>query len=145
MPKEVLDFINSQFLSVLAVEMMDGSPSAATVHFALSEEPFMFLFETYSPYRKSEALLGRESSRASVVIGFNENDRKTLQMDGTVRVLATDTERILFNKIYFKKFPNKREKSQDPKFIFFCFEPKWWRYTDWDSLKGKVVLSSEDK
>ena len=144
MSEEVIDFINSQFLSVLSVEMMDGSPHAATVHFAMSEEPFMFLFETYRPYRKCEALFGREISRASVVIGFDESNRKTLQMDGEVKLLTTDTEMMLFNKVYFKKFPNKKEKSKDPKFVFFAFVPKWWRYTDWDHSSGKVILSSED-
>ena len=145
MPQEVIDFINSQFLSVLAVEMMDGSPHAATVHVALSEQPLMFLFETYRPYRKCEALFGREKSRASLVIGFDENNRKTLQMDGEVELLKTDTDMLLFNKVYFKKFPNKKEKMRDEKFVYFSFVPKWWRFTDWESPGGKRILSSEDQ
>jgi len=143
MPKEVIDFIKSQFLAVLAVEMMDGSPHAATVHFAFHEDTSNFLFETYRPYRKCEALFGREKSRASLVIGFDENDRKTLQIDGEVKLLQTDTEKLLFNKIYFKKFPNK--KNNDPQFVFFSLTPKWWRYTDWDSPSGKIIISSDDK
>lgn len=145
MPEEVIDFINSQFLSVLAVEMMDGSPHGATVHFAFSESPLMFLFETHRPYRKCEALFGRPASRASLVIGFDEDNRKTLQMDGEVRLIDTDSERILFNKIYFKKFPKKKEKSNDPNFVFFSFVPSWWRYTDWDHPSGKIILSSDNK
>jgi uncharacterized protein YhbP (UPF0306 family) len=145
MQKEVLDFIDSQFLSVLAVEMLDGSPHGATVHFAYSDFPEMFLFETHKPYRKTEALFGRDESRASLVIGFDQNNMKTLQLDGTVRLLRDDTERILFNKVYFKKFPKKKETVHDPKFVFFCFIPKWWRYTDWQSPSGKIIISSDDK
>ena len=143
MNKEAVDFINTQFLSVLAVEMMDGSPHAATLHFAYHEDTNTFLFQTYRPYRKCEALFGREKSRASLVIGFNENDRKTFQVDGEVKLMETDTEKILFNKTYFKKFPNK--KSDDPKFVFFSLSPKWWRYTDWEAPAGKKIISSDDK
>ena len=145
MPKEVIDFIQSQFLSVLAVEMMDGSPHAATVHYAWNEVPLMFLFETCRAYRKSEALLGRPESRATVVIGFDEANRKTLQMDGTVKLLETDTELLLFKKIYISRFPKKEKTLRDPEFIFFSFTPKWWRYTDWESPGGKKILSSENK
>ncbi|MFA6520199.1 MAG: pyridoxamine 5'-phosphate oxidase family protein [Candidatus Paceibacterota bacterium] len=145
MQKEIIDFVHSQFLSVLAVEMMDGSPHVATMHYAFSDEPQMFLFETYRPHRKSEALFGRDVSRASMVIGFDENNRKTLQIDGEVKLLTSDTERLIFNKIYFKKFPNKKEKSKDPKFVFFSFIPKWWRFTDWDAPGGKKIVSSEEK
>ena len=95
MPREVVDFINKQFLSVLAVEMLDGSPHAATVHFAFSEDPLLFMFETHRPYRKCEALFGRAVSRASLVIGFDENNRKTLQIDGEVKLIKSDTERWL--------------------------------------------------
>lgn len=125
--------------------MLDGSPHSATVHVALCEDPFMFFFETYRPYRKCEALFGREHSRASLVIGFDESNRKTLQMDGEVQLLKTDTEILLFNKIYFKKFPKKKEKAGDDKFVFFSFIPKWWRFTDWESPGGKRIISSEGK
>ena len=144
MPEEVIDFINSQFLSVLSVEMMDGSPHGATVHFAFSNSPLLFLFETHRSYRKCEALFGRPASRASLVIGFNENNRKTLQMDGEVRLMEEDSERIMFNRIYFKKFPKKKEKYQDSSFVFFSFTPLWWRYTDWEHPGGKRILSSEN-
>jgi hypothetical protein len=142
MQKEIIDFFQTQFISVFALEMMDGSPHASTMHFAFSENPMMFLFETYKPYRKYEALAGREISRASLVIGFDENNRRTLQVDGEAHIIKSDSERILFNKIYFKKFPNKKEKADQDKFVSFIFIPKWWRYTDWDSPKGKTVLSS---
>ena len=145
MQKEVIDFINSQFLSVLSLEMPDGAPHAATMHFAFSENPRMFLFETYRPHKKSEALFSRPESRASLVIGFDEKSRRTLQLDDEARLLLDDTERLLFNKIYFKRFPNKKEKSKDPKFVFFAFLPRWWRFTDWDAPGGKLVLTSEDK
>src|SRR5687767_2038320 len=98
MNQDVLDYIKSQRVGVLAVEMLDGSPHAATVHFAHIENPLTFLLETYREYRKCEALFGRNESRASFVIGSDESNMKTLQMDGMVRLLKDEEERI-FNEI----------------------------------------------
>ncbi len=144
MNQEILDYIKSQRVGVLAVEMMDGSPHAATVHFAHTDNPLMFFFETQREYRKAEAILGRESTRASFVIGADESTMKTIQLDGEVRLIK-ENEKELFNTLYFEKFPKKKEKSSDPKFIFFTFIPKWWRFTDWTKPEGKLIITSEDK
>jgi general stress protein 26 len=142
MRKEILDYLRTQRVGVLAVEMMDGSPHAATVHFSHTEDPFVFYFETYREYRKAEALFGKKQSRASFVVGANESDMKTLQLDGIVQLLTSE-EIKNFGSLYLEKFPNKKEKSHDPKFIFFKFTPYWWRFTDWTTPQGKVILTSE--
>ncbi|MEN9582085.1 MAG: Pyridoxamine 5-phosphate oxidase [Candidatus Parcubacteria bacterium] len=138
MKKEILNYIKSQRVGVLAVEMLDGSPHGACVHFAHAESPLIFYFETYREYRKTESLTGREKSRATFVIGSDESNMKTLQLDGHVRLLRDD-ERQFFNEVYLGKFPEKKAKSQDPKFVFFVFEPTWWRFTDWNTPNGKQI------
>ena len=144
--KEIRDYIASQRVGVLAVEMLDGSPHAATVHLAHSENPLQFFFETSREYRKCEALFGRESTRASLVIGSDEGNLKTLQLDGVVRLLNKEvSERERFSKVYLEKFPNKKEKIRtDPKVVLFTFLPSWWRFTDWTRPEGKLIVSSED-
>lgn len=144
MKQEILDYIKSQRVGVLALEMLDGSPHGAAVHFANTENPLHFFFETSKEYRKAEALFGKEITRASFVIGSDESNMKTLQMDGEVR-LITSEEKELFDEIYFGKFPQKKEKSTDPKLVFFTFIPRWWRFTDWATPNGKVIITSEDK
>jgi uncharacterized protein YhbP (UPF0306 family) len=144
MPPEILDYIKSQRVGVLAIEMLDGSPHGATIHYAHVENPLQFFFETSKDYRKSEPLFGRNLSRASFVIGSNESDMKTLQMDGEVR-LITEAEQDLFNETYFGKFVEKKEKNYGAPQVYFCFIPTWWRFTDWTNPKGKTILSSEDK
>ena len=141
MAPEILEYIASQRVGVLAVEMMDGSPHGATVHFAHTEEPLMFLFETNRDYRKAEPLFGREVSRASLVIGADDNLKKTLQMDGNVRLIAPG-EKELFEKVYLGKFPEKKEKFSGPKVVPFVFIPNWWRFTDWTKPEGKVIITS---
>lgn len=144
MPPEIFEYLNTERLGVLAVEMLDGSPHGATVHFAHSEEPFLFYFETDRKYRKSEALFGREKSRATFVVGVSESNLKTLQVDGEVRLVG-EGERDQFEKIYIGKFPEKEAMFSDLGKVFFKFMPLWWRFTDFKASGGKKVWSSADR
>ncbi len=141
MSPEIFEYLNTQRVGVLALEMMDGSPHGATVHFAHTEDPFVFYFETDKKYRKSEALYGREKSRASFVVGVSEEDLKTMQLDGEVR-LVRDDEKSNYEKVYFGKFPEKIGKFSGPDDVWFVFEPHWWRFTDFKAPGGKKVLVS---
>lgn len=139
---QILDFLKTQRVGVLAVEMMDGSPHGATIHFAHTEEPLVFYFETQKDYRKTEALYGRATSRASFVIGAHEASKQTMQLDGEVRLLKPE-ETAAFNELYFGKFPTKKEKMDAPNVVLFQFTPIWWRFTDWTTPAGKRMFTSE--
>ncbi len=144
MSKEILDYISSQRICVLAVEMMDGAPHAATVHFAHQDDPLMFFFETDKRYKKSEPLFGKQETRASIVIGSNEANMKTFQMDGIARLIK-DSEADLYENVYHGKFPEKLGKSVGENYVCFLFVPNWWRFTDWTKPEGKLILTSTDK
>lgn len=144
MNQRILEYLRTQRTCVLAVEMLDGSPHAATVHFAHSEDPFLFYFETNKAYRKAEPLLKNGKARASLVIGSTESDMKTLQLDGIIELLK-DKDQEIYDTIYLGKFSEKIEKSKDPNFIRLRFTPAWWRFTDWTTPQGKMILTSEDK
>ncbi len=142
LPQTVLDYLATQRIGVLAVELLDGAPHAATVHFAHVVDPLRFYFETYRQYRKAEPLLAQAQTRASLVIGVDEGNLKTLQLDGIVRVIAAK-ERADFDAVYFGKFPDKHAKANEPRNLFFTFIPTWWRFTDWTGAGGKVIVSSD--
>lgn len=144
MNQTILDFLKTQRTCVLAVEMLDGSPHGATVHFAHSDDPFIFYFETNKQYRKVEPLFKNGQTRATVVVGTSEDIMKTLQMDGVLQLLP-DSEVDTFNAIYLGKFPEKTEKSKNSDFVRMVFTPHWWRFTDFTGPNGKVILTSEDK
>lgn len=141
MQKEIIDYIENQHVGVLAVEMLDGSPHAATVHFASKNNPLIFFFETCKDYRKNEPLSGKETTRASFVIGFDETNMKTLQLDGIARLIKTD-EQEEFDLVYYGKFPHKKGKFYGSPAVFFRFEPTWWRFTDWTRPEGKLIITS---
>jgi len=142
MQPEALKFIETEPVCVLAIEMMDGSPHAATVHFAHAVEPLRFVFLTESRYRKAEPLFGRDSSRASVVVGTTENksNMATLQMDGIATRLTPEDKAL--QEVYFAKFLKKRAKFTPPDDFFFKFTPTWWRFTDWRGADGKKIYTS---
>lgn len=142
MKKEILEYIQSQRIGVFAVEMLDGSPHGATVHFAHTEEPRCFYFETAKSYRKAEPIQNKGQVRATLVVGSDESNMKTLQLDGYVSLLDISEEND-FKKLYFGKFPEKIGKSYGDTEIYFKFVPKWWRYTDWNTPNGKEITVSE--
>lgn len=135
MRPEVLEYLKQQRICVLAVEMTDGSPHAATVHFAFDTKGEKFVIMTNPAYRKYEAL-ANGVSRASIVVGSSEDDMRTLQLDG--EVLLTDSEEA--QSLYLEKFPEKLGKYQ--KDVLFTFTPTWWRFTDWTHAEGKAVYTS---
>lgn len=142
MKLEILDYLKTQDTGVLAVEMLDGSPHGATLHFANGEDPFIFFFKTDREYRKAEPILKNAVTRASFVVGTNEADMKTFQVDGIIQVLQPD-QKEAFDVIYFGKFPKKKEKAKNDNSVLFTFTPIWWRFTDWKTPQGKLVVTSE--
>jgi general stress protein 26 len=141
MNPDVLEYVKGERVCVLALEMMDGSPHAATVHFANTDGP-IFVFETNRTYRKSEPLFGKKTTRASLVIGSTESTKKTLQLDGEAKLLGDDS--VQLRETYLKKFPDKTGKLDGPDVVLFSFTPTWWRFTDWTKPKGSQILTSTD-
>jgi uncharacterized protein YhbP (UPF0306 family) len=142
MDQRIHDFLKTQRICVLAVELPNGSPHAATVHFANAENPFLFFFETSRETRKAEALLGSEVSRSSLVIGVDESNKKTLQLDGEVRIIKPE-ETEIYDRTYVGKFSEKAQKLENPENIKFVFTPTWWRFSDFTVPEGKLILTSD--
>jgi general stress protein 26 len=142
MNQEILDFLNTQRLGVLAIQMLDNAPHADVIHFAHLSEPLTFFFETTTDSRKAKALYGNSQSFASLVIGLDESNLKTLQLDGIVRIVQAEQDRAAFDAAYLAKFPERKEIIADPKTISVIFQHTWWRFTDWTKEGGKLVLES---
>ncbi len=141
--QKVLEFLESNRVGVLSVLLKDGSPHGATVHFSHQNNPAKFFFLTDRTYRKCEALLEGGLVRASFVIGFSEEEMKTLQLDGTVRIVSDGEELAALKKIHFQKIPTAKEHENDPDSVFLEFTPTWWRYTDYNT-KPETKISSQD-
>ncbi len=132
----ILEYLKTQRIGVLALRMPDGTPHAATVHFAYDELSSIFIFQTSPTYRKVEAVKNGETT-ASFVVGVDEGYMKTLQLDGMAQLVDTET----IKEAYLNKFPEKRDKHPDN--VFITFTASWWRFTDWTGPDGKKITSSE--
>lgn len=138
MTEDIHAFLGENRIAVLTVEMPDGAPHSATVHFAHKDEPLAFIFLTGQATRKAEPLLNGKNARASLVIGTDETQMKTFQLDGTA--MLTDADE--YKEAYFSKFPEKKETYNEATSVFIVFIPTWWRYTDMKSPEGKKIITS---
>lgn len=137
MKEEMITFIQSQKIGVLAVQLLDGYPHASAMHFAFHEESFSFIFLTSSHYKKCEPLKENGSAHASFVVGVSEEEMKTAQLDGELTFIDNDK----LESYFFEVFPDKKDKHPDD--ILLVFTPHWWRYTDWTKPEGKTILTDE--
>lgn len=142
MKKEVVDFITSHNIGCLTTEIKEGIHAAA-VHITFVPDRDIFLIQTNLDSRKCELLREQNECKASLVIGFSEEEWKTFQADGTVRLLNDAEERKRFSEIRQKQYPSP-DYTDDPEVAFLEFTPNWWRYTD-SNTKPKNIISSDDQ
>lgn len=129
-PKGV-KYLAGQRVCALSVLIKDGSPHIAAMHFSHSMEPFEIYIQTENTSKKCEILSESKATKASITIGFSEKDFRTLQMDGTIKlVMKKGLPRI--HKIHYKKNPSAKKWKDDPATVFLVFKPAWWRYTEYE-------------
>ena len=136
-----MDFLRASRVGVLSVLLKDGSPHGATVHFSHQENPAKLFFLTDRTYKKCEALLGGNPVRASFVLGFSEEEMKTLQIDGVIRIVSDEGELAALKEVHFKKIPTAKEYENDTDSVFLEFVPAWWQYTDRKTQPGTRISS----
>ena len=139
MPQEILNYIKTQRVCVLAVEMLDGSPHAATVHYSHVENPLRFFIQTSNTTTKAKSLISSGGAgKAAIVIGFSETDWLTLQMRGNIRVISNQKKLDGVYKIHYAKHPDAKQ-YKGPNTVFLEFQPNWWRFTDFNTNPEKIT------
>ena len=140
MNPEVIQYINSQHIAVLAAETADGAPHAAAIHFALVESPLSIIMLTGKSFKKCEGIREHGKARASMVIGMSEAEMKTVQMDGEVIFV----DEAFAYKQFFAKFPDNVGRYNAETDVFLQFTPHWWRYTNFKAAGGPKFIASEN-
>ena len=144
MNKRVLDFLAKHRVCSLTTLLKDGSPHAAALHYSHKDEPLELYFSTENTSLKTQSLLAGKSTKASVVIGFSEEEWRTLQMDGAVKAIFDSEELKKAHSIHYVKIPDAEQYKDAPATIFLKFIPKWWRWTDYNT-DPPSILSSDQK
>lgn len=139
---KILDFLARQRVCALTTLLSDGTPHASAMHFSHNTEPFKIYIQTENTSKKCQALLEGNEVKASVVIGFSEEEFKTLQMDGFVVAIKSHESLLNIHKIHYKKITDAEKWKNSPATVFLVFTPTWWRYTEY---KPKMLVVSSEK
>lgn len=142
MDQRISAFLEAHRVSVLGVLQSDGTIHSASLHYAHSEDPLSFYFITGKDSRKCQSLLDGSVQNASLVIGFNEEEFVTFQMEGKVKALEKKTELDKAWKTYLEKYPSRSGRKDNPEIAVLKFTPGWSRYTDMKTNPPTTISES---
>jgi len=140
-PRGLLKFLRSHRLAVQASVSSKGGPQAAVVGFIVSDA-FEFLFDTLESARKVVNL--RRSAKAALVVGgLGEGEERTAQIEGLAdEPRGADLERL--KAVYFKRFPDGRERLKWPGLTYIRVRPAWIRYSDFSRKPPEITVFHRD-
>ncbi len=127
MTKEFLyHYINGHKYAVLSTVANNNTPESALIGFVVTKDLKIF-FDTERSSRKYQNLI--KNPAAALVIGW-DNER-TVQYEGKATIPTIHTLEDLFN-IYVNVFPEGKERRKLKNTVYFCVEPTWIRYSDFN-------------
>jgi general stress protein 26 len=130
---ELLDYMRGHRLAVVSSIGPHGNAQAALVGVAISPLHEV-IFDTVADSRKHTNLL--RDQRASVV--FSGPAERTLQLEGIARnVAVSGPQDVDLRSIYYAAWPEGRERLSCPNLSYWCIEPQWARYSDFD--RGPLI------
>ncbi|MEV4684980.1 pyridoxamine 5'-phosphate oxidase family protein [Streptomyces kurssanovii] len=130
---ELVWFLRRNRLAVQASAAPDGSPQAAVVGFAVSDD-LEIVFDTVETTRKSLNL--RADPRIALVIGWD--DAVTVQIEGLADFPA-GAELTRLQECYFRVYPDGRDRLSWPGITHVRVRPTWVRYSDFTQEPPHVV------
>lgn len=132
----VRDYLLTHEVGCLAVATKEGLHGAA-VHYTVTDRGTIYI-QTELNTRKCELLREKSKAAATFVVGFSEEEWKTYQADGSVRLLTDPDERKQFSAVRQAQFPGT-DFADDLEVAFLEFTPSWSRFTD-SNTKPKTVI-----
>lgn len=134
MTKDFLyNYIRQHKFGVLATVSLDNMPESACVGISVTPD-LKIIFDTTSDSRKHKNLL--LNPNISFVIGWD--NEQTVQYEGIALIPeGKDLDKLL--ETYFATFPDGKDRKENWKNIaYFCVEPKWIRYSDFNEATKKI-------
>jgi len=134
--KELLAFLRGHRLAVQASVSATGSPQAAVVGFAVTDQ-FEIVFDTLDSSRKARNL--RQNGRLALVIGgSNDGDERTAQYEGIAdQPSGVELERL--KQVYYAAYPDGPSRLSWPGLIYVRVRPTWIRYSNYSVDPPEIV------
>lgn len=138
----LLDFLRRHRYAVEASVAAAGGVQAAVVGIAVSDS-FEIVFDTLETTRKAQNL-ALDPRIALVVGGLLEGEEQTVQYEGVANRPA-GVELRAAQDLYFRTFPDGRERLAWPGILYVRVSPQWLRYSDYRSAPPIIVELSRSE
>ena len=124
----IYQFIVQQKLAVVSTANSNDKPEAALVGIAVSTN-MEIIFDTVKTSRKYQNIL--RNPDVAMVIGWD--NEITVQYEGQAMVLGDDKEADNMKEIYYRTFPEGRERTDTwPGLVHIKIIPRWVRYSNFN-------------
>jgi hypothetical protein len=133
---EILTFLQQQSLGVETSVSGEGAPQAAVVGLVVTDD-FEIVFDTIDTTRKV-ANLRRHPRCAFVIGGLAAGDERTVQYEG-VADEPTGGELARLREVYFRRFPDGRDRLAWRGLIHVRVRPRWLRFSDFNQSPPVIV------
>jgi general stress protein 26 len=132
----ILEFMRSHHLAVQATTTAEGTPQAAVVGFAVTDQ-CEIVFDTLGSTRKARNL--RVEPRMALVIGgLDTGDERTIQFEGLAdEPVGEELERL--KRVYYAVFPDGPSRLRWPGLTYVRVRPAWIRYSDYKSNPPAII------
>jgi len=139
---ELLRFMRGHTLAVQSSVSPSGAPQAAVVGFVVTDD-FEVFFDTIDTTRKVRNLR-RNPKIAFGIGGLTNGDERTAQYEGAAdEPSGVELQRL--KEIYFRVFPDGRERQSWPGLIYVRAKPTWIRYSDFNQAPPEIVEFDRDQ
>lgn len=112
---------------------------AAVVGIAVSDT-FEIVFDTLDQTRKAQNI--ERDRRVAFVVGGGETEERTVQYEGVADRPTGDALPPL-QELYFRTFPDGRDRQAWPGITYIRVTPRWLRYNDYRTDPPTIVELDE--
>ncbi len=140
--KGLVEFMRANPLVTAATLSQDGAPQAALLGVATSDQLELVL-DTVDNSRKFGNVL--RDGRIAVVFGkaggyvSGSHDERTVQYQGVADVPSGDELKRVQEEIYFKLFPEGRERLKWAHIAYVRVRPTWIRYSNYNVNPPEII------
>ena len=141
-PTELLQFLRTHSLAVQSSVSPSGAPQSAVVGIVVTED-FEVFFDTLEATRKV-LNLRRNPKIAFVIGGLTNGDERTVQYEG-IADEPTGAELNRLQELYFRSFPDGRQRQGWPGLVYVRARPIWIRYSDYNQAPPEIMEFNLDE
>jgi hypothetical protein len=133
---DLLAFLRSHRYAVEASVDRAAGVQAAVVGIAVADN-FEIVFDTVESSRKAQNL-AVDPRIALVIGGMTDGDERTIQYQGVAERLQSTDKRVV-EELYFRVFPDGRDRLSWKGILHLRVRPKWLRYSDFRTSPPQIA------